>query len=86
MFYFLNILLFAFNLLPLHPLDGGKVLAWLLGSRYARVDELLLRWGQFILLGLVVLPFITNGRLDPLGWLFGPFFSLGERALQAVLG
>jgi Zn-dependent protease len=85
-FYFLNILLFAFNLLPLHPLDGGKVLAWALGARHARVDELLLRWGQFIIIGLVLLPFVTNGRVDPLGWLFGPFFALGERALQAVLG
>jgi hypothetical protein len=33
-----------------------------------------------------MLPFVTGGRLDPLGMLFGPFFALGELALQAVLG
>jgi Zn-dependent protease len=84
-FYFLNILLFAFNLLPLHPLDGGKVLAWALGARRAHIDEMLVRWGQFILLGLIMVPFVTGGRIDPLGMLFGPFFALGERVLHAVL-
>lgn len=29
-----NLLLFGFNLLPSHPLDGGKVLAWLIGLKY----------------------------------------------------
>lgn len=84
-FYFLNILLFAFNLLPLHPLDGGKVLAWILGPRHARIDDFLVRWGQFILIGLILAPFVTGGRVDLLGKLFGPFFALGKWALEAVL-
>jgi len=30
-----------FNLLPVHPLDGGKVLAWLLPARWQGVDDFL---------------------------------------------
>lgn len=78
-FYFLNILLFAFNLLPLHPLDGGKVLAWILGPKYAHVDEFLGRYGFVILIVLVVaLPQVLHT-------LFGPFFSFGQWALATVL-
>lgn len=78
-FYFLNILLFAFNLLPLHPLDGGKVLAWALGPRYQHVDDFLARYGFVILIVLVVaLPQVISV-------LFGPFFSFGRWALTAVL-
>src|SRR5690606_38493619 len=40
-FFNLNILLFVFNLLPIHPLDGGKVLYWLMGPKYQHVDEFL---------------------------------------------
>jgi Zn-dependent protease len=80
-FFFLNILLFAFNLLPLHPLDGGKVLGWLLGSRYQHIDDFLARYGFVILLVLV---FAVPG--NPLGTVFGPFFAAGEWALRAVLG
>ncbi|MCA9711867.1 MAG: site-2 protease family protein [Myxococcales bacterium] len=78
-FYFLNILLFAFNLLPLHPLDGGKVLAWILGPRYQNVDDFLARYGFVILLVLV---FAVPQVLQTL---FGPFFAAGEWALWAVL-
>lgn len=84
-FFFLNLMLFAFNLLPLHPLDGSKVLAWILGPRYPGVGVFLGKWGPFILLGLVALPWFTNGRLDPLGILFRPIITVGKLALEAVL-
>lgn len=78
-FYFLNILLFAFNLLPLHPLDGGKVLAWILGPRYQNIDDFLTRYGFVILLVLV---FALPGVMSTV---FAPFFSAGAWALQAVI-
>lgn len=78
-FFFLNILLFAFNLLPLHPLDGGKVLAWILGPKHQNIDDFLARYGFMILIVLVVaLPQV-------LSVVFGPFFDLGQWALQKVL-
>jgi Zn-dependent protease len=84
-FFFLNLMLFAFNLLPLHPLDGSKVLAWILGPRYPGVGAFLGKWGPFILLGLVALPWFTAGRVDPLGILFRPIITVGKLALEAVL-
>jgi Zn-dependent protease len=78
-FYTLNILLFAFNLLPLHPLDGGKILAWLLPARYQHIDDFLGRYGGLILIGLV----IAGGPI--LHAFFSPFFEAGMWALHAVL-
>jgi Zn-dependent protease len=78
-FYFLNILLFVFNLLPLHPLDGGKVLAWLLGPRYQHIDDFLVRYGFVVLL---VLMFALPGVMSTV---FEPVISAGAWALRAVL-
>lgn len=51
----LNVVLMLFNLLPLHPLDGGKIVAAFLPTRLEYIDEFSLRYGPWILLGLVLL-------------------------------
>lgn len=57
----LNVVLGVFNLVPIHPLDGGKVFIGLLAPQTARVwDRLLQRYGLLILLFLI-LP-IFGGR------------------------
>lgn len=67
LFFELNLVLMAFNLLPLHPLDGGKILSWLLPARLAFVDEFLARWGGVILLVLVMLlPQVLSVMLSPI--------------------
>jgi Zn-dependent protease len=75
-FYTLNILLFVFNLLPVHPLDGGKVLGWLLGPRYQHIDDFLARYGFVILILLMF-----SGAL---GILFQPFYRWGTVLLDSV--
>jgi Zn-dependent protease len=69
----LNVLLMLFNLLPLHPLDGGKVLAAVLPSRFDYIDDFLLQYGPWILVGLVV---FGGHFLFPL---LAPVFELVDR-------
>lgn len=76
----LNVLLMLFNLLPLHPLDGGKILAAFLPTRLEFIDEFLLRYGGWILLGLVLL----GGSL--LGLVLGPVFTVVEHAYFVAVG
>ncbi|MCX6705826.1 MAG: site-2 protease family protein [Candidatus Woesebacteria bacterium] len=53
-FIVLNISLAIFNLIPIHPLDGGKILVGLLPSKKAHeVDIFLNRFGFIILIALI---------------------------------
>jgi Zn-dependent protease len=52
---FLNLILMVFNLIPLHPLDGGKILAAFLPAKFAAFDQFSQRYGGYVLIGLVVL-------------------------------
>ncbi len=55
-FFSLNLTLAFFNLLPVHPLDGGKILAWMLPARFGHIDDTLARYGWTILLALMLIP------------------------------
>jgi len=50
-----NLMLAFFNLLPIPPLDGSNLLAWLLPSRLAESYLSLGRYGFMLLLGLLIL-------------------------------
>ncbi|EAX46588.1 peptidase M50 [Thermosinus carboxydivorans Nor1] len=56
--YIYNIIFAIFNLIPLPPLDGSKVLASLLPGRQAYAFERLEAYGPFILMALVYIGFI----------------------------
>jgi Zn-dependent protease len=58
---FWNLLLAAFNLLPIAPLDGFKVALGILPRELADSFARLERYGPFILLGLVLLDFVLPG-------------------------
>ncbi len=54
----LNLSLMFFNLLPIPPLDGGAVLAWVLPASFRPMLNFMARWGFLILVGLMMTPFL----------------------------
>lgn len=50
---FVNILMFVFNLVPIPPLDGGRILTSMLPHRYAYKFARIEPYGFFIVLGLL---------------------------------
>ena len=68
-FLHLNLVLMVFNLLPIHPLDGGKIVASLLPARLDYIDDALQQYGMYVLIALLVL----GG--DLLGAAFQPFYD-----------
>jgi Zn-dependent protease len=61
-----NLVMWAFNLFPLPPLDGGRVLVGLLPHRLAYSFSRIEPWGFFIVLGLVLVGIVGNYWLRPL--------------------
>lgn len=56
----LNIVLAVFNIVPIHPLDGGKILVGLLPAKDAhQVDMFLRRYGMLMLF-LLIFPILGN--------------------------
>ena len=72
-----NIGLMAFNLLPVPPLDGGRILVGLLPNRLAYSFSRLEPYGLFIVLGLMA----TN----MLSFFVAPFYSFGLAVVKIFL-
>lgn len=67
-----NLSLAAFNLIPLYPLDGAKVLSAVLpGDWSRRLDVFFLRVGMWPLVLVVLWDWILPVR-GPLSWILGP--------------
>ncbi len=72
----INLALAIFNILPIAPLDGSKILYGLLPAGYAKTIFALERYGPFILIGLILIGRVTGvSILGGLIWPFVKFFS-----------
>ncbi|KPK97657.1 MAG: hypothetical protein AMJ95_07980 [Omnitrophica WOR_2 bacterium SM23_72] len=72
----INLALAIFNVLPIAPLDGSKILSGLLPARHIGALYFLERYGPFILIGLIIFGRATGVPiLGGLIWPFVGFFS-----------
>jgi Zn-dependent protease len=71
----MNVLLFLFNLIPLPPLDGYRVIEDLAPQRVRIKMEQNVQWGMFIFLMIVFIPPLRAVTLDPLFRLSDPIIT-----------
>jgi Zn-dependent protease len=73
-----NLVMWAFNLFPLPPLDGGRVLMGLLPPRQAYAFSRIEPWGFFIVMGLVLAGIVSSLWLSPL-------MAIGYKILRVLV-
>jgi Zn-dependent protease len=61
-----NVVMFAFNLFPLPPLDGGRILIGLLPWRYAALLARIEPWGFSVVMALVILGVVSTLWMQPI--------------------
>ncbi len=61
-----NVVMFAFNLFPMPPLDGGRIVVGLLPWRQAMLFSRVEPWGFFIVMALVITGVISAWWMQPL--------------------
>ncbi len=74
---FINLILAIFNLIPIPPLDGSKIVGGLIPLQHLRLWEEFERKGMFILLGLIMINFMLGINVfRPIFWMANFLFLL----------
>ena len=69
----INIALAIFNIIPLPPLDGSKILYGMLPHKYDYIIDDVERYGPFILMGVILFGWIT--KISIIGAFISPFIN-----------
>lgn len=74
-----NIILMIFNLLPIPPLDGSKLLFAIIPDKYHHLQQKLAMYGPMLLLGILVFDYITPYSI------FGTIFSFFLNGIERLI-
>jgi Zn-dependent protease len=80
-----NVVMFAFNLFPLPPLDGGRILVGLLPWKYAALLSRVEPWGFFIVMALVLMRVVDWLWMTPVMGLTYGLLDLVLRPLSLLM-
>ena len=80
-----NVVMFVFNLFPLPPLDGGRILVGLLPWRLAAAVSRIEPWGFFIVMALVISGIVSQVWMHPLMGLTYSFIKLALSPLNFLI-
>ena len=78
----INLALAIFNILPIAPLDGSKILSGLLPAGFEKMLYFMERYGPFILLGLIIFGSVTG--VSVFGGIIWPFVNFFSRIFAGI--
>jgi len=78
----INIALAIFNIIPLPPLDGSKILYGMLPNKYDYIIDDVERYGPFILMGVILFGWIT--KISIIGAFISPFINFFSNIFGGV--
>jgi Zn-dependent protease len=75
-FIYINIMLACFNLIPIPPLDGSKILMRFIPANYVPYYLMLERYGMMIIILLLATGVISDIIITPINYLYNVFILI----------